>query len=260
MLIDFEKLQKPKKLFDDEEIKYQFREVLENLVKKLVSDYREIPVAFSGGIDSSILTYLASKYAKPVLFCVGFKNSYDIKNAKLASGLLDLKLNSIYLDDFDLEKYLSRTIKIIGTDNKMAAELNLPVFILAEELKKRKYQDFIFGQGADELFGGYAKYLKSENLEDDLFGDIKDIYKTNIQYNFKVCDYFKIKPIYPFLEKEAVELAVKISPELKIKNGVRKYILREAFRDDLPKEIINQNKKALQYGSGVHQALRKLKK
>ena len=260
MLVDFEKLQKPKKISNDEEIKHQLHEILESSVKKSVSGYQEIPVAFSGGIDSAILTYLASKYAQPVLFCVGFKNSYDVKNAKRSAKLLDLKLNIVYLDGLDLERYFNQTVEIIGSKNQMKVELNLPVLVLAERLRKNNFTDFIFGQGADELFGGYHKYLKSESLEGDLFNDVKNIYRTNLQYNFKVCDHFKIKPIYPFLEKEAAELAIKISPKLKIKNSVRKYILREAFKNDMPKEIINQNKKALQYGSGVHKALRKIKK
>ena len=80
-----------------------------------------------------------------------------------------------------------------------------------------------------------------------------------MKYNKQIFDYFGINIICPFLKKEVVELAVKISPELKIKNSVNKYILRRALKDYLPAEILTQNKKALQYGSGISKALRKIK-
>jgi asparagine synthase (glutamine-hydrolysing) len=261
MLANFEKLEKPNKFISGgETIKKELYKKLDVAVKNLVSDYREVPIAFSGGLDSSILVFLALKYTKPILFCIGYKDSYDAQNAQRITELLGLKLNIIYLDGIDLKKYHKKTIEIIGTKNKLAVDLNLPFYILVEELKNRGYGSFISGQGADTLFGGFAKYACSESIEENLYIDIRDIYKTNLQYNFKVGDYFGIDPLYPFLEKEVVELAVKISSELKIKDGVSKYILREAFRGYLPEEIINQNKKAFQYGSGISKALRKIKK
>ncbi len=260
MLANFEKLEKPRKFIDSERVKFRLRRALENSVKKLVGGQKEVPIAFSGGLDSSILAFLTLRYTKPILFCVGYKNSYDVKNAEKVAKLLDLKLNIIYLDDINLKKCWKRTIKIVGTKNRLVVDLNLPLFILAKELKSRKLKSFVSGQGADTLFGGFAKYGKTKNFAEDMFRDIKDIHKTNLQYNFKVCGYFEIDPLYPFLEKEVVELAVRISPELKIKSGVNKYILREAFRKCLPSEIIRQRKKAFQYGSGVHKATKKLEK
>ncbi len=275
MLANFEKLEKPKELFAGENIKRRLFEVLDDSVKEIVKNRKETPIAFSGGLDSSILTYLASKYSKPVLFCVGFEDSYDARNAKKAVEILnnlskrrrhsrmspsnEAELNIIYLDKINLKKYLRETIEIVGTDDKLIIDLNLPYFVLLEELKKRGYENFIFGQGADELFAGYNRYKKSENLEDDLWRDIKEIYKTNQQYNFKIENHFDVKPLFPFLEEKVVELALKISPKLKIKNGVNKYILREAFREYLPEKIISQNKKAFQYGSGTSKAIKKLK-
>jgi len=257
MLANFKKFQKPKESITDENIKGQLFDVLDNSVKNLVKDYQEIPVAFSGGIDSSILAYLIFKYTKPVLFCFGFENSYDVKNAKKNAKFLNLKLNIIYFDELDLKKYLQKTREIIKTENKLRIDLNLPFVVLSEELQKRNYKNIILGQGADELFAGYNRYKKSDNLEKDLFQDIKNIDETNLKYNKQVFNYFGINIICPFLGEEVVELAIKISPELKIKNGVNKYILREAFGKYLPEEIITQNKKALQYGSGISKALRK---
>lgn len=258
MLANFEKLKKPRKfLLNEKGIKQSLFEVLDNSVIKLSNGYKKIPIAFSGGLDSSVIAYLASKYTKPVLYCVGFKNSHDVGLSQKSAKALNLDLNIIHLDNLNLKKYLDETVRILKTNDNLITDLNVPLFILLEELKKQNYSSFVSGQGADTLFGGFARYPYNKEFEKEMFFDIKNIYKTNLRYNFKVCDYFKISPLYPFLEKEVVEFAVKISPDLKIKNGVQKYILREAFRDYLPKEIIEQNKKSFQYGSGVHKALRK---
>lgn len=260
MLADFEKLKNPRKfLVNEKEIKRSIFEVLDNSIIKLSNGYKKIPIAFSGGLDSSIIAYLVSKYAEPVLFCVGFKDSHDVGLSQKSAKALNLDLNIIHLDGLDMKEYLDETVKILGTDNNLITDLNVPLFIILEELKKQKYKNFLFGQGADTLFGGFARYAYAGSFEKDMLDDIKNIYFTNLQYNFKICDYFNIKPLLPFLEKEVVELAIKISPRLKIKNGVQKYILREVFREYLPKEIVERKKKSFQYGSGVHKALRKLR-
>jgi asparagine synthase (glutamine-hydrolysing) len=260
MIIDFKKLKRPEGFITDKKVKTQLYNVLDNSVKNLVSKYKKIPIAFSGGIDSSILAYLSSKYTEPILFCFGFKNSYDVKNAQKNAELLNLKLNIIYFDDLDLKKYLKKTIDVLKIENSMMLDLNLPFVILSEELRKRNYTNIILGQGSDELFAGYNRHKKADDLEESLFQDIKKIDETNLKYNAKIFDYFGVNIFCPFLEKEIVELGISISTDLKIKNGINKYILREAFRNYLPEEIINQNKKALQYGSGIHKALRKIKK
>lgn len=261
MFANFEKLKKPRKfLLNEKEIKHSLFEVLDSSIIKLSNGHKKISIAFSGGLDSSIIAYLASKYTRPVLYCVGFKDSRDVGLSQKSAKALNLDLNIIYLDNLDLKKYLDKTIKILGTDDNLITDLNVPLFIILEELKKQKYKNFLFGQGADTLFGGFARYAYKEEFGEEMFFDIKNIYKTNLQYNFKVCDYFKINPLYPFLEKEVVEFAVKISPDLKIKNGVQKYILREAFRKCLSKSIIEQQKKSFQYGSGAHKALKKISK
>lgn len=259
MLANFEKLKKSRRFYSDgKKIKNKLFEILDNSVKELVVGYKKIPIAFSGGLDSSIIAHLASKYAKPVLFCIGFKNSHDVANSQKSAKTLSLDLNIVHLDNLDLKKYLDKTVRTLKTNDNLITDLNVPLFIILEELRKQNYKAFVSGQGADTLFGGFARYPYNKKFGEEMFLDAKNIYKTNLQYNFKICDYFGVKPLFPFLEEEVVKLAMRISPNLKIKNGVQKYILREAFRKYLPKSIIEQQKKSFQYGSGAHRALRRL--
>lgn len=261
MLADFEKIEKPKKYESDEnKLKKELHDALDLAVRSSVSGNEKIAIAFSGGLDSSIIAYLASKYSVPVLFCVGFRDSHDAINAKRSAELLGFELNMILLEEIDLEKYLEKTVELVGTTGRLITDLNVPLYIILEEIEKRGFDKLVLGQGADTLFGGFARYPYSENFGSEILEDIKNIGKTNLVYNCRIFDHFKMKPLYPFLEKDVVDIAVKADPGLKIKEGVQKYILREAFREHLPEEIIVLKKKSFQYGSGIHKALRKLSK
>jgi asparagine synthase (glutamine-hydrolysing) len=182
------------------------------------------------------------------------------KERTFSNSLSGLKLNIIYLDDLDLGSYLEKTIKLVGTDNRLITDLNVPLYIILEEIEKHGFDKLFLGQGADTLFGGFARYPFSENFGSEIIEDIKNIGKTNLVHNYKIFDHFKMKPIYPFLEKNVVDFAVKTDPGLKIRDGVQKYILREAFREYLPENIVDLPKKSFQYGSGIHKALRKFSK
>jgi len=261
MLADFEKIKKPERYDNNEnKLKKELYAALDRAVRSSVSEGGKIAVAFSGGLDSSIAAYLVSKYAEPVLFCVGFKDSHDVINSKKSASLLGFELNIITLEGMDLGKYFEKTVELAGTTDRLITDLNVPLYIILEEIEKHGFDKLVLGQGADTLFGGFARYPYSENFKDEIFEDIKNIHRTNLVYNYKIFDHFRMKPIYPFLEQEVVDLAVRADPSLKIKNGVQKYILREAFRDQMPKEIIEQKKKSFQYGSGVHKALRIINK
>lgn len=260
-LADFEKLSQPQNLRKDKgKLTKDIFKALDSAVKSMVSGFEEIPIAFSGGLDSSIIALLALKYCQPALYCVGFENSHDTINARKSAKLLKMDVDCINLDDYELKKYPDSVSRITGTDNKLVLDINVPLFILAERLKKDGCSSFLSGQGADTLFGGFAKYAYAKNFQEEEFEDIRNIRRTNLDYNFKVCDCFGVKPLFPFLGDRVVELAVETSPDLKIKNGVRKYILRQAFEGCLPEEILRQNKKSFQYGSGIHKALARIRK
>ncbi len=255
----FENLEKPaEELKDESFVKIKLAEALEESVKKIAAGKRELPIAFSGGIDSSILAYLAAKHSKPMLFCAGFKDSYDAANAQKSAKELKMNPKIIFLDDFDLNEYYAKTVEIIKTENRLQAELALPLFILCEYLHKKGYESLMTGQGADTLFGGFDKYTRSQDIESDIFKSARNIYNSNLKRDLAIGKHFGLALFFPYLEENAIKLALRISSELKIKNGTRKYILRESFRRVLPDEILDQNKKAFQYGSGVHKALSRL--
>lgn len=252
------RLKKPEeKLEDETAVKQKLKESLDKSVKGLSKGLEKLPIAFSGGLDSSILAYLAAKYSRTLLFCVGFKDSHDIKNAGRSAKLLGQKLEIVLLDNIDLKKYKNKTQEIIETDDKLQTELALPLLVLGEKVRDLGFKYLVTGQSADTLFGGFDKYLRSKDLEGDIFTAVRNMGETNLKRDLAIGKYCGLEMLFPFLDDEMVKFALKVPISYKIKDGVKKYILREAFRGILPDEIIDQNKKAFQYGSGVHKALNK---
>jgi asparagine synthase (glutamine-hydrolysing) len=118
------------------------------------------------------------------------------------------------------------------------------------------------GQGADELFAGYKRYgsMSPEQLAQALENDLSNIAGQNLERDDTVTMANAVELRVPYLDRAVVELALGISPYLKIHKGIRKYILRKAGSQILPVELVSKEKKAAQYSSGMFYALEKLGK
>jgi asparagine synthase (glutamine-hydrolysing) len=118
------------------------------------------------------------------------------------------------------------------------------------------------GQGADELFAGYKRYesMAPHELEKALRSDLDNISENNLERDDAVTMANSVELRVPYLDRQVVELAFCIAPELKVHKGVRKYILRLAAGKLLPHELVWKEKKAAQYSSGIYSALLKIAK
>jgi asparagine synthase (glutamine-hydrolysing) len=116
------------------------------------------------------------------------------------------------------------------------------------------------GQGADELFAGYRRYesMPPPELESALKHDLDNIAENNLERDDAVTMANSVELRVPYLDREVVELALRIAPELKVHGGVRKYILRLCAKKILPDELAFKEKKAAQYSSGIYSAIEKL--
>ncbi|NQT00371.1 MAG: hypothetical protein HQ595_04725 [Candidatus Omnitrophica bacterium] len=221
---------------------------LKKRLTKAVRKNRTGGILLSGGLDSAILAYLCPEL-RAITVSLG-STAADLKYAKLTAKLLKLKHCRLHLSAKLALQAIPEAIKILGSFDP-ALPNDLVVYFGLQQAKTLGINTVITGDGSDELFGGYSFMQRL----DDLQGYIKRIARSMQFSSNRLGKYFKIKIVQPFLDKHVVDFALKIKPELKIKRqGGRtwgKWILRQAFRGYLPDAIIWQDKRPLEYGSGM---------
>ncbi len=251
------------------DIKEQLRDLLEWAVLKRVCYLDEIAVIFSGGVDSAILVCILYEISKKKsldikLYTVGSQNSMDVKFARKLAEYFDLPLKvqdittEIVEENFDDVKYA------ICDDSIMKLGVGMTIYLASKMIHDDGIRVAISGQGADELFAGYNRYLKSffnGTLEEELRYDIENMYHVNLERDDAVSMFNSVELRVPFLDKKLVEFSLNIAAEYKISSAddkIRKNILRQVAKDlGLPDEFVYRPKKAAQYGTGIDKILRK---
>ena len=223
---------------------------LEKAVKKDCE--KNITVSFSGGIDSALVAFLASKYTDVELIAVGVKDSHDIEAAKSAANIINLDLTVKELNDEELiseATILQKKLKL----TQFEVGFMLPFWVAA---KNAKNKILMCGQGADEVFGGYARFresMKNANLDEET----KSLLEIIPNRELKICKLFGLKLSCPYLSEEVIQTSKLYSQKQHI-GIVGKEKLREAAIGlGLSKEIANRKKKAAQYGSGSQKVMKK---
>ncbi|MFQ6086970.1 MAG: asparagine synthetase B family protein [Candidatus Bathyarchaeia archaeon] len=247
------------------------RNLLSESTTERVKDVEKIAVAFSGGLDSSVVAVLAKMSGVDVhLISVGLENQQELQHAENASNALGLPIHVQTYDVSDVEKALSKVLWLIEEPNQMKVGVAIPFFWTAEIASKTGCRVLLAGQGGDELFGGYKRYLAEldkkgvEALQKILHQDVVSSYKTNFQRDHPVCAFHKVELHLPFIDREVVNFALSLPLKLKIESiedSLRKRVLRKVAESlKIPDFIANRTKKAVQYATGVNKALKKLAK
>ena len=213
-------------------------------------------VLFSGGLDSSLVAFLASKYSDVVLYTAGAEGSPDLEWARKAADKLGLPLREYVFNIDDVEEAVPRVVFAIEEPNPMNLAIGIPIHFATKLAGDDGVKVLLSGQGADELFGGYAKYLKQpELMEKDIF----ELAERNLARDDKIAMLNSVEGRFPFLGLPVISAALNIPPELKLEGGIRTAILRRtALELGLPRELAMREKKAAQYGSHSQKLLERL--
>jgi len=256
-------------------------------VAKRVKNISDIGLIFSGGVDSTILAVLLKEIAierkKEIsegmltlplnikLFSVGKENSQDIEFSQKIAEYLNLDLKTIIIDENTVNNSVSDVLIAIEDPNIMKIGVGMTIYLASKAIKEDNIKVAIAGQGADELFGGYNRYLKHFDnnslfdayfdLDTEIRHDIYNIHHVNLERDDAVSMACGVELRVPFLDKNVVDLALDIPAKYKItssKDILRKHILRDIAHDlNIPGFVADRPKKAAQYGSGINKILKK---
>ncbi len=238
-------------------------DLLVGSVSDCVSGCRRVAVSFSGGLDSAIVAFLASRIADVVLCSVHTKGSRDERTSERAADLLDLELRSASLGEVEVADEL-RSLDVPFQPSAMDKALWCIFSRTARLARENGAELMLLGQLADELFGGYFKY--AEELERNgalaaaglMRSDVLACSSRAFIRDEAACGTW-IEPRFPFANEEVARFGLGLPVEYKISGGTRKVILRDAAsRLGLPEQLTQSPKKAAQYSSGVLKQIGKL--
>ena len=236
--------------------------------RQLMSD---VPygVLLSGGLDSSIISAIAKKYAAkriendsktdawwPQLhsFAVGLKGAPDLKAAKKVAdyiGTVHHEINYTVQEGLDA---IRNVIYYIETYDVTTVRASTPMYLLARVIKSMGIKMVLSGEGADEVFGGYLYFHKAPDAKafhEETVRKIGKLYLYDCLRANKSLSAWGVEGRVPFLDKEILDVAMRLNPEAKMSPGkvIEKKILREAFSDMLPDEVVWRQKE--QFSDGV---------
>lgn len=245
------------------------REALCEAVKRQLMSDVPYGVLLSGGLDSSIISAVAAKYAQnrveddsqstawwPRLhsFAVGLKGAPDLAKAKEMAdflGTVHHEVNYTVQEGLDA---IRDVIYYIETYDVTTVRASTPMYLLARVIKSMGIKMVLSGEGSDEIFGGYLYFHKAPSAKafhEETVRKIGKLYQYDCLRANKSLAAWGVEGRVPFLDKEFLDVAMRLNPEAKMCPGqvIEKKILREAFSDMLLPSVAWRQKE--QFSDGV---------
>ncbi len=247
----------------------EVKQALEDAVhRQLMSD---VPygVLLSGGLDSSVTSAIAKKYAQkrvesddtseawyPQLhsFSVGLEGSPDLAAAQKVADYIGTIHHEIKFTIQEGLDAIKDVIYNIETYDITTIRSSTPMYLMARVIKSMGIKMVLSGEGADEIFGGYLYFHKAPNAKEFHEETVRKLDKLHmydcLRAN-KSLMAWGIEGRVPFLDKEFIDVAMRLNPQDKMINGERmeKWIIRKAFEDMLPESVAWRQKE--QFSDGV---------
>jgi asparagine synthase (glutamine-hydrolysing) len=247
----------------------KIREALEESVKSHLMTDVPYGVLLSGGLDSSLISAITQKFAarriedndlaeawwpKVHSFACGLEGSPDLIAAKTVADSIGTIHHSVVFTEQEGIDALKEVIYHLETYDVTTIRASTPMYLMARKIKAMGIKMVLSGEGADEIFGGYLYFHKAPNAQafhEELNRKLDRLHKFDCLRANKSMSAWGIEARVPFLDKNFMDVAMRINPEDKLcGNGkMEKAILRESFEGYLPKEILWRQKE--QFSDGV---------
>ena len=245
------------------------REGLEASVRRQLMCDVPYGVLLSGGLDSSVISAIAGKYAArrieedsqtaawwPRLhsFAVGLKGAPDLAKARMVAehiGTVHHEINYTIQEGLDA---IRDVIYYIETYDVTTVRASTPMYLLARVIKSMGIKMVLSGEGADEIFGGYLYFHKAPDaraFHEETVRKLSKLHLYDCLRANKSLAAWGVEGRVPFLDTEFLDIAMRTNPEAKMCPGttMEKRIVREAFADMLPEEVAWRQKE--QFSDGV---------
>ena len=236
-------------------------------IKSTVSD-KSIGVAFSGGVDSTLIAKLLNDHGYDIhLLTIGFQDSHDINFAKEINEFLKFKHDILEIEPESFQKVSEDVHDIIKTDNLSWNENSIAFYYVSKLAKKLGISTVVTANGIDELFCGYNAYREAIGIGVD---EVMNVMNQKLDNEKKmmiavnnVTSLFDVRILQPLLDENFISYAktIPISEKIIDENDLqRKHAIRKlAASCGVPEISAYKQKKALQYGSKIHKQLLKLR-
>ena len=245
------------------------RDALEAAVRRQLMSDVPYGVLLSGGLDSSVISAVAERYAEmriedegksraywPRLhsFAVGLKGAPDLAKARLVAdhiGTVHHEINYTIQEGLDA---IRDVIYFIETYDVTTVRASTPMFLLARVIKSMGIKMVLSGEGADEVFGGYLYFHKAPDAKafhEETVRKLSKLHLYDCLRANKSLSAWGVEGRVPFLDKEFLDVAMRTNPEAKMcpHTTIEKKIVREAFSDMLPEAVAWRQKE--QFSDGV---------
>ena len=245
------------------------RESLETAVRRQLMSDVPYGILLSGGLDSSVISAIARKYASrrietdgkneawwPQLhsFAVGLEGAPDLAKAKEVAEHIGTVHHEIHYTIQEGLDALRDVIYYIETHDVTTVRASTPMYLLARVIKSMGIKMVLSGEGADEVFGGYLYFHKAPDAKafhEETIRKLSKLYLYDCLRANKALCAWGVEGRVPFLDKEFLDVAMRINPADKMCPGktIEKKVVREAFADMLPESVAWRQKE--QFSDGV---------
>jgi asparagine synthase (glutamine-hydrolysing) len=235
-------------------------------------------VIFSGGVDSVSVAYAACRFCDATAYHVGVSSAEDTKFVRRIEKTAPFKIRYVELSLGDVEAVIPEILAIWKRPSPLDIGVAIPFYMASKQARAEGQKTLLCGQGGDELFGGYWRYLDCllekgpTAVSEWMQRDWENARSDNLDRDMSMCQANGCELRFPFLDKAFSEYSLALPFEYKIRENcelacdavggrafVRKYALKKlAMKLGVPEYIINRAKKAAQYGSGTNGALDKI--
>ncbi|MGM9679698.1 MAG: asparagine synthase B [Bacteroidaceae bacterium] len=254
---------------DNEASSEEIRQALRQAVKRQMMSDVPYGVLLSGGLDSSVISAIAEKFAEKRIeddgrskawwprlhsFAVGLKGAPDLDKARLVAehiGTVHHEINYTIQEGLDA---IRDVIYFIETYDVTTVRASTPMYLLARVIKSMGIKMVLSGEGADEIFGGYLYFHKAPDareFHEETVRKLGKLYQYDCLRANKSLAAWGVEGRVPFLDKEFLDIAMRTNPSAKMCPGstMEKRIVREAFSDMLPEQVAWRQKE--QFSDGV---------